>query len=100
MTVFLFSLGEFSLIARPTLLLEQRPEVLKAYRTRFRHVLVDEYQDLNEAQYRLFRQLAGPDAEIMVIGDPDQAIYGFRGARPEYFRRFREDWPEAAVRCR
>jgi DNA helicase-2/ATP-dependent DNA helicase PcrA len=87
------------LIARPVLLLERRPEVLEAYRTRFRHLLVDEYQDLNEAQYRLFRQLAGPDAEIMVIGDPDQAIYGFRGARPEYFRRFREDWPEARV-CR
>ncbi len=60
---------------------------------------MDEYQDLNEAQYRLFRQLAGPGAEIMVIGDPDQAIYGFRGARPEYFGRFREDWPEARV-CR
>jgi len=43
--------------------------------------------------------LAGPGAEIMVIGDPDQAIYGFRGARPEYFGRFREDWPEARV-CR
>jgi len=69
------------------------------YRTRFRHVLVDEYQDLNEAQYRLFRQLAGNGAEIMVIGDPDQAIYGFRGAKPDYFNRFREDWPKARV-CR
>ena len=87
------------LIARPALLLARRPEIREAYRTRFRHLLVDEYQDLNEAQYRLFRQLAGPGAEIMVIGDPDQAIYGFRGARPEYFRRFREDWPEARV-CR
>jgi DNA helicase-2/ATP-dependent DNA helicase PcrA len=87
------------LIARPARLLARRPEVREAYRTRFRHLLVDEYQDLNEAQYRLFRQLAGPGAEIMVIGDPDQAIYGFRGARPEYFRRFREDWPEARV-CR
>jgi DNA helicase-2/ATP-dependent DNA helicase PcrA len=87
------------LIARPALLLARRPEVREAYRTRFRHLLVDEYQDLNEAQYRLFRQLAGDGAEIMVIGDPDQAIYGFRGARPEYFRRFREDWPEAQV-CR
>ena len=56
---------------------------------------MDEYQDLNEAQYRLFRLLAGPGAEIMVIGDPDQAIYGFRGASPAYFSRFRRDWPEA-----
>ena len=45
----------------------------------------------------MFRQLAGPGAEIMVIGDPDQAIYGFRGASPAYFRRFREDWPAAEV---
>jgi DNA helicase-2/ATP-dependent DNA helicase PcrA len=87
------------LIARPALLLARRPEIREAYRTRFRHLLVDEYQDLNEAQYHMFRQLAGPEAELMVIGDPDQAIYGFRGARPEYFRRFREDWPEARL-CR
>jgi DNA helicase-2/ATP-dependent DNA helicase PcrA len=87
------------LIARPALLLARRREIREIYQNRFRHLLVDEYQDLNEAQYRLFRQLAGPEAEIMVIGDPDQAIYGFRGARPEYFRRFREDWP-AARWCR
>jgi DNA helicase-2/ATP-dependent DNA helicase PcrA len=60
--------------------------------------LVDEYQDLNEAQYRLFRILAGPQAQIMVIGDPDQAIYGFRNATPQYFRRFLEDWPQAVAR--
>jgi DNA helicase-2/ATP-dependent DNA helicase PcrA len=83
------------LIAQPALLLARDPALREAYRTRFRHVLVDEYQDLNGAQYRLFRQLTGAGAEVMVIGDPDQAIYGFRGARPEYFRRFREDWPEA-----
>ena len=87
------------LIAKPALLLARDPGVREAYRTRFRHVLVDEYQDLNEAQYHMFRQLAGNGAEIMVIGDPDQAIYGFRGAKPEYFNRFREDWPEARV-CR
>jgi DNA helicase-2/ATP-dependent DNA helicase PcrA len=85
------------LIARPARLLAQDPAMRQAYWSRCRHVLVDEYQDLNEAQYRLFRQLAGPGAEIMVIGDPDQAIYGFRGARPEYFSRFREDWPHARV---
>ena len=83
------------LIARPALLLLRQPELRSRYHRRFRHLLVDEYQDVNEAQYRLFRALAGPDAEIMVIGDPDQAIYGFRGARPEYFARFKEDWPQA-----
>lgn len=83
------------LIARPTLLFTRQPELQEAYRRRYRHLLVDEYQDLNEAQYRLFLALAGPEAEIMVIGDPDQAIYGFRGASPRYFARFLQDWPEA-----
>jgi DNA helicase-2/ATP-dependent DNA helicase PcrA len=83
------------LIARPALLLENDVSLREAYRGRFRHLLVDEYQDLNEAQYRLFRLLAGPGAEIMVIGDPDQAIYGFRGASPAYFSRTQRDWPEA-----
>ncbi len=87
------------LIARPVLYLSRQPEVRQAYRTRFRHLLVDEYQDLNEAQYRLFLNLAGPQTEIMVIGDPDQAIYGFRGATPKYFSRFQKDWPHA-VACR
>jgi len=87
------------LIAQPARLLAQNATIREAYRRRFRHVLVDEYQDLNEAQYRFFRQLAGAGVEIMVIGDPDQAIYGFRGAKPEYFNRFQEDWPEARV-CR
>jgi DNA helicase-2/ATP-dependent DNA helicase PcrA len=83
------------LIARPALMLLRQPELKVRYQQRFRHLLVDEYQDVNEAQYRLFRTLAGPEAEIMVIGDPHQAIYGFRGARPEYFARFHEDWPQA-----
>ena len=83
------------LIARPALLLSRQPEIREAYRARYRHLLVDEYQDLNEAQYRLFLALAGPEAEIMAIGDPDQAIYGFRGATPQYFARFLEDWPGA-----
>jgi DNA helicase-2/ATP-dependent DNA helicase PcrA len=83
------------LIARPTRLLLSQPEMQARYHRCFRHLLVDEYQDVNEAQYRLFRALAGPAVEIMVIGDPHQAIYGFRGAKPEYFARFREDWPQA-----
>ncbi|RJR40614.1 MAG: hypothetical protein C4567_10890 [Deltaproteobacteria bacterium] len=85
------------LIARPTLLLTRQPGLREAYQRRYRHLLVDEYQDLNAAQYRLFRTLAGQDAEIMVIGDPDQAIYGFRGASPRYFAQFREDWPDAVT---
>jgi DNA helicase-2/ATP-dependent DNA helicase PcrA len=84
------------LIALPARLLASDSQVRQTWRRRFRHLLVDEYQDLNEAQYRLFRELAGPGAEIMVIGDPDQAIYGFRGASPAYFGRFRQDWPGAS----
>jgi DNA helicase-2/ATP-dependent DNA helicase PcrA len=83
------------LIARPALLLARRRDLREAWRERFRYLLVDEYQDLNEAQYAFFRVLAGEGADLMVIGDPDQAIYGFRGASPEYFARFREDWPGA-----
>jgi DNA helicase-2/ATP-dependent DNA helicase PcrA len=83
------------LLARPLRLLQEDRELRRACRERYRHLLVDEYQDLNEVQYLLFRALAGPGAEIMVIGDPHQAIYGFRGARPEYFSRFAADWPEA-----
>ena len=83
------------LLAKPVQLLKENPDLQRAYQTRFAHLLVDEYQDLNEVQYLFFRALAGPKAEIMVIGDPHQAIYGFRGARPEYFARFAEDWPGA-----
>jgi DNA helicase II / ATP-dependent DNA helicase PcrA len=85
------------LIARPALLLARRSSLREACRQRFRHLLIDEYQDLNAAQYSLFRSLAGPETGIMAIGDPDQAIYGFRGAKPEYFDRFLADWP--AARC-
>ena len=85
------------LLARPVRLLQEDRGLRQALQKRFRHLLVDEYQDLNEAQYRFFRALAGSGAEIMVIGDPHQAIYGFRGARPEYFARFQADWPEATI---
>ncbi len=77
--------------------LETDDVFLKALRDRFRHVLVDEYQDLNHAQYRLVKALVPPDGNICVIGDPDQAIYGFRGSDTAYFNRFVEDYPNAEV---
>jgi uncharacterized protein (TIGR00375 family) len=73
---------------------------LKECRDRFRHILVDEYQDLNHGQYRLIRALAGSPSDggsLCVIGDPDQSIYGFRGSDSSYFSRFLEDYPEASV---
>ena len=67
------------------------------YRGRFGFVAVDEYQDVDELQYRLLRLLTTPDANLCVIGDPDQAIYGFRGADVGFFLRFTEDFPGATT---
>jgi DNA helicase-2/ATP-dependent DNA helicase PcrA len=72
--------------------------LLARWRERARTVCVDEYQDLNQAQYELVRLLCpadDPALDLCVIGDPDQAIYGFRGADPRYFLRFAEDYPGA-----
>ncbi|MGK5531681.1 UvrD-helicase domain-containing protein [Streptomyces sp. URMC 129] len=83
------------LIALPLELLEADPELAAAYRDRYRWISVDEYQDVDERQYRLLRQLALPDGNLTAIGDPDQAIYRFRGADVGFFLRFREDFPAA-----
>jgi uncharacterized protein (TIGR00375 family) len=73
-------------------------EILYEYRDRYRWMLVDEYQDVNLAQYRMIRLLMNaPGSNLFVIGDPNQAIYGFRGADSRYIDRFREDYPEAVV---
>jgi len=63
-------------------------------RSRFQYVFVDEYQDLNHAQYRLIRTLSPPETDICVIGDPDQSIYGFRGSDYRYFINFINDYPK------
>ncbi|MFW6240327.1 MAG: UvrD-helicase domain-containing protein [Thermodesulfobacteriota bacterium] len=75
--------------------LAESREVRTRWRERIRHLLVDEYQDLNEAQYRLARLLSPEGKGLFVIGDPDQAIYGFRGADHRFFGRFTEDYPAA-----
>lgn len=71
------------------------PEVLDKYRGVFRHVLVDEYQDTNRAQYMLVRDLARHHRSLFVVGDSDQSIYAFRGADYQNFARFDDDFPEA-----
>ena len=68
-----------------------------ACRKRFRHVFVDEYQDVNHGQYRIIRALVPPEGNLCVIGDQDQSIYGFRGSDPAYFSNFRADYPDAGV---
>ncbi len=76
-------------------LLERDSQALAEVRDRFRHVLVDEFQDVNAVQYRLVKLMAGEGEGLFVIGDPDQAIYGFRGASPAYFASLFEDFSEA-----
>ncbi len=83
------------LIGLPIQMLEADPGLLREVQQRFRWISVDEYQDVNRAQYRLLRLLAGGAANLCVIGDPDQAIYGFRGADRRYFLTFQEDYPAA-----
>jgi DNA helicase-2/ATP-dependent DNA helicase PcrA len=84
------------------------PDVAEHYRRRFRHVLVDEYQDTNHAQYTLIRELVGVDggeggaagegrAELCVVGDADQSIYAFRGATIRNILQFEEDYPDATT---
>jgi DNA helicase-2/ATP-dependent DNA helicase PcrA len=86
-------------------LLQAFPDVAEHYRRRFRHVLVDEYQDTNHAQYELVRELVGQQgdeeglkpAELCVVGDADQSIYAFRGATIRNILEFERDYPDASV---
>jgi len=83
------------LVALAVRLFETHPEVAALWRARFSHVLADEFQDVDEQQYRLLQLINGPDGNLCVIGDPDQAIYGFRGADAACFERFGRDYPSA-----
>ncbi len=83
------------LIARTVEVLEKEADVLSAVRARFVWIAVDEYQDVNPAQHRLLKLLAGDGQRLTAIGDPDQAIYGFRGADYRYFHTFPADYPGA-----
>jgi DNA helicase II / ATP-dependent DNA helicase PcrA len=87
------------LIMRTVDLLQTLPDVAEHYRRRFRHILVDEYQDTNHAQYELVYQLVGPEtgepAELCVVGDADQSIYAFRGATIRNIEEFERDFPNA-----
>jgi DNA helicase-2/ATP-dependent DNA helicase PcrA len=78
-------------------LLEDNPAVREKYARRFEHVLVDEFQDTNLAQYTLLKQLASAHHNIFVVGDPDQSVYRWRGADWRNVQRFEQDFPEAQV---
>jgi DNA helicase-2/ATP-dependent DNA helicase PcrA len=88
------------LIMRTVRLLQDFPDVAEYYRRRFRHVMVDEYQDTNHAQYVLIRELVGTGddpGELCVVGDADQAIYAFRGATIRNIVEFERDYPQATT---
>ena len=78
-------------------LLEKNPDVREGYQAQFRHVLVDEYQDTNHAQYVLVKLLAAQHRNLLVVGDDDQSIYGFRGADLRNILEFEQDFPDATV---
>ncbi|AOT06571.1 DNA helicase II [Pseudoalteromonas luteoviolacea] len=79
-------------------LLQQQPTLLRHYQQRFRHMLVDEFQDTNSIQYQWLRLLAGGDNNIMIVGDDDQSIYGWRGAKIENIKRFLKDFDADTIR--
>ncbi len=85
------------LIALAVELLAARPELAARYRDRWPHLAIDEYQDVDERQYQFVRLLADGGASLCAIGDPDQAIYGFRGTDVRFFQQFQSDDPQAKV---
>ncbi len=85
------------LLLKPLAMLEGRPELAEHCRQRFRWISIDEYQDIDPLQYALIRLLAPANGNLCAIGDPDQSIYGFRGADVGFFLRFRQDYPGARI---
>tara|TARA_B100000700_G_scaffold267044_1_gene306594 strand:- start:2746 stop:4911 length:2166 start_codon:yes stop_codon:yes gene_type:complete len=92
------SLVDFGeLLLRTYLLLKSNQGVLDHYKQRFRHILVDEFQDTNEVQYQFLRLLCESDCHIMSVGDDDQSIYGWRGAKSENINRFTKDYKSTEI---
>ncbi len=76
-------------------LLSKRPDILAQWQQKYTYVLIDEFQDINRVQYDTIRLLAAPENNLFIVGDDDQSIYRFRGARPELMLYFTEDYPDA-----
>jgi uncharacterized protein (TIGR00375 family) len=85
------------LVSLPVALLSASPSLADEYRSRWRWIFVDEYQDVDPTQYALLRLLCPPDGNLCAIGDPDQAIYSFRGAEVSFFLRFGSDFTDARM---
>ncbi|MCK4311180.1 MAG: UvrD-helicase domain-containing protein, partial [Candidatus Cloacimonetes bacterium] len=92
----LFDLDD--LICQPFKIFEKHPEILAHYRKRYQWIMIDEYQDINFAQYQMIRKLMPEnDSNLCVIGDPNQGIYGFRGADVKFINKFIDDYPKAVT---
>jgi DNA helicase-2/ATP-dependent DNA helicase PcrA len=85
------------LLQKTVWLFKKHPVVLKKYQAQYTHILIDEYQDLNDMQYELVRLLAADGASLSVVGDAEQTIYGWRGSNIEIFLRFPDDWKDAEM---
>lgn len=77
-------------------LFKERKDILSAWQKKFQYILIDEFQDINKIQFDIIKMLAAPENNLFVVGDDDQSIYRFRGARPEIMLHFKDDYPDAA----
>jgi DNA helicase II / ATP-dependent DNA helicase PcrA len=85
------------LLLKVYLLLKNHPDILARYQQQFKYILVDEFQDTNTLQYAWLKLLVGSDNHLMIVGDDDQSIYGWRGARIENIQLFSKDYPSAKI---
>lgn len=76
-------------------LLEQRPDIRQLWQQKYPYLLIDEFQDINQIQYDVIKLLAEPLQNLFIVGDDDQSIYGFRGAKPDIMKRFMQEYPSA-----
>ena len=76
-------------------LFKERKDILAAWQKKFRYILIDEFQDINKIQFDIIKMLAAPENNLFAVGDDDQSIYRFRGARPEIMLHFKDDYPDA-----
>ncbi|UCZ51933.1 ATP-dependent helicase [Bacillus shivajii] len=76
-------------------MLKENPDLLQLYQNRFKHFMIDEFQDINLVQYEIMKMMALPENQLCVVGDDDQSIYRFRGSHPKYILNFQEEFPHA-----
>lgn len=81
------------MLVRCYALFRKKPEILQGWQKRFQYILIDEFQDINRVQYEVIRMLAAPRYNLFVVGDDDQSIYGFRGAKPELMLYMKQEFP-------